>query len=84
MCGLIFVISGFVFAFWSSRRAQVLYSVGGTVLSILYLAIDTQLIMGGKRFQLTEEDYIFATLNLYLDFVQLFLFTLGLIRPSSK
>ena len=34
----------------------------------------TQLIVGGKRYEIEEEEYIFGALNLYMDIVYLFLF----------
>lgn len=38
------------------------------------------MIVGGKRFEISEEDYIFAALTLYLDIVNLFLFILRILR----
>jgi len=44
-----------------------------------FLAFDTQLIMGGKRYELNEEEeYIYGALNLYIDVVCIFMFILML------
>ena len=75
---------GFIMIFNYSNMAQTLYAGAGALIMILYLAIDTQTIIGGRRYQLSEEDYIFAALMLYLDIVQLFLFILRLLGSSSN
>uniref|UniRef100_A0A8C6KTW5 Protein lifeguard 1-like n=1 Tax=Nothobranchius furzeri TaxID=105023 RepID=A0A8C6KTW5_NOTFU len=41
----------------------IFYSFLGTVLFSLYLLFDTQLILGGK-YEISPEEYVFATLNL--------------------
>lgn len=43
----------------------------------LYLIIDTQMMLGGKhKYGLSPEEYIFASLNLYLDVILIFLYLL--------
>nr|XP_046168894.1 uncharacterized protein LOC124004161 [Oncorhynchus gorbuscha] len=39
---------------------------------VKFLAFDTQLLIGNKRHAMSPEEYVFATLNLYLDIVNLF------------
>jgi len=47
---------------------------------VQYLVVDTQLMVGGHhQYALSPEEYIFAALNLYLDIVNIFLFTLMLV-----
>lgn len=46
--------------------------------SFKFLAFDTQLLMGKKRYNISPEEYIFATLNIYLDVVYIFSFILQL------
>lgn len=44
---------------------------------------DTQMIMGGRRVELSPEEYIFAALTLYVDIMEIFwaiLTILGLTR----
>ena len=43
-----------------------------------YLAYDTQLLIGGKRYEISPEEYVFGALNLYLDVVNIFLYLLAL------
>ncbi|KAK5965694.1 Glutamate receptor ionotropic N-methyl D-aspartate-associated protein 1a (glutamate binding) [Trichostrongylus colubriformis] len=52
------------------------YAALGALLSMLYLAIDIQLIMGGRKFELSPEEYIFAAMQIFLDILNIFLFFL--------
>ncbi|KAF0035045.1 hypothetical protein F2P81_012803 [Scophthalmus maximus] len=56
-----------------------LYAVTGAVLFTLFLAFDTQMLLGNKRYSISPEEYIFATLSLYLDVIYLFSFLLQLL-----
>ena len=55
------------------------------ILSLQYLVFDTQLMLGGKhRYALSPEEYIFASLNLYLDIINMFLFILTIIGSARN
>lgn len=41
-----------------------------------FLAFDTQLLMGNKRYTMSPEEYVFAALNIYLDIIYIFSFFL--------
>uniref|UniRef100_A0AC35GXE9 Uncharacterized protein n=1 Tax=Panagrolaimus sp. PS1159 TaxID=55785 RepID=A0AC35GXE9_9BILA len=56
------------------------YSAVGALFFMVYLAIDVQLLMGGKRYQLDPEDYIFAAIQIFLDIVIIFLKILSLFK----
>ena len=49
-----------------------------------FLAYDTQMIVGGKKYEYSEEDYISAAVQLYLDVVYIFLFLLMAVGGGSK
>uniref|UniRef100_W5LRC0 Protein lifeguard 2 n=1 Tax=Astyanax mexicanus TaxID=7994 RepID=W5LRC0_ASTMX len=49
-----------------------------------FLAFDTQLLMGNKMYAISPEEYIFATLSLYLDVVNLFTFLLQLFGGGRE
>ncbi|KAK5614744.1 hypothetical protein CRENBAI_018706 [Crenichthys baileyi] len=55
-----------------------IYAVIGAILFTLFLAFDTQLLLGNKRYSISPEEYVFATLSLYLDIIYLFSFLLQL------
>ena len=53
---------------------QIACSCLGALLFSLFLIYDTQMILGGKQWNaVSPEDYIFASLTLYVDIIQLFL-----------
>jgi hypothetical protein len=62
---------------WSTLR--LIYSACGALLFSVYIVYDTQLILGGKhKEQFEVDDYCFATLSLYMDIINLFMFLLEL------
>ncbi|EYC42733.1 hypothetical protein Y032_0520g2850 [Ancylostoma ceylanicum] len=58
------------------------YAAIGALLSMLYLAIDIQLIMGGRQFELSPEEYIFAAMQIFLDILNIFLFILQIFGKN--
>lgn len=59
------------------------YSVLGAILYGFYLIYDTQLIVGGKKYELSIDDYIIGALMLYIDTIQIFLYILSLLGRRS-
>ena len=49
------------------------YSLLGVVIYGFYLIYDVQLLMNNKRFKYSEDDYIIAAINIYLDILLIFL-----------
>ena len=77
----LFVCIGFI---WYKSDAMVIVYAGlGVTIFTIFLAIDTYLILKGGRVQYNEEDYIFATLNLYLDIINIFMYILMLLGGSE-
>jgi len=68
--------------FMRDRIIGLLISVFGAFLMTIYIIYDTQIIVGGKhrQYQLGSEEHVFATLMLYTDILNLFLFILGIGR----
>ncbi|XP_061909155.1 protein lifeguard 2-like isoform X2 [Entelurus aequoreus] len=60
------------------------YAVLGAILFTMFLAFDTQLLMGNKRYTISPEEYIFATLNIYLDIVYIFSFFLQIFGTRRE
>ncbi|CAF4903339.1 unnamed protein product, partial [Rotaria sp. Silwood2] len=56
-----------------------IYAGVGAVVFSIFLAVDTQMIMGGKRHEISAEDHVFASLMLYIDIVYIFIYILSLI-----
>ncbi|KAM4740451.1 fas apoptotic inhibitory molecule 2b isoform 2-T2 [Anableps anableps] len=61
-----------------------IYAVIGAILFTLFLAFDTQLLLGNKRYAISPEEYVFATLSLYLDIIYLFSFLLQLTGTGRE
>jgi protein lifeguard len=84
---LAFISFTFVFLIltWFSSIAQAIYGGIGALLMILFLAIDTQMLIGGKRrFQFSQEDYVYVALQIYLDICYIFIYILTAISSQDK
>ena len=51
----------------------------GVTLGLVYVAYDTQLIIGGRKYEISTDDYIPAAMMLFVDFMTIFLYALQLI-----
>ena len=71
----VFVIAG-LFTYWFGPTLRLVYCVCGVLLFVLYLVIDTQMIAGGKTYELSQEDYILGAIILYIDIVNIFIYVL--------
>lgn len=77
---LILIIFGFVAIIFPGKIMQLIYASAAALIFSLYLVFDTQLMIGGKhRYSISPEEYIFATLNLYLDIINIFMSILEII-----
>ncbi|OII77728.1 hypothetical protein cand_015440 [Cryptosporidium andersoni] len=71
---LVMLIYGFALFILNLRSfLMTIYGALGVIISSLYIVYDTQLIIGGKhrKYKFSIDDYIFATLSLYLDIVNI-------------
>ncbi|PIO25352.1 hypothetical protein AB205_0148150 [Aquarana catesbeiana] len=58
------------------------YAALGAIVFTLFLAFDTQILMGSRKFTLSPEEYIFGALNIYLDIIYIFTFFLQLFGTT--
>lgn len=72
------VVSFFVF-FLNLSLLQVFLCLVGTMIFGVYLVYDTQLIIGKFGNMYSVDDYIFATLELYMDIIRLFIEILRIV-----
>jgi FtsH-binding integral membrane protein len=56
----------------------------GALLFSAWLVIDLQMIMGGKGLSLGPDDWVFASIKIYLDIVQIFLYILQLFGAAQR
>lgn len=73
-----FMIFGIFASIFRSNTLNIVYACLGVLIFSMYLVYDTQLIVGGKKYQLSEEEYVFGALSIYIDVIQIFLFLLEL------
>ncbi|OTF81968.1 glutamate receptor, ionotropic, N-methyl D-aspartate-associated protein 1-like protein [Euroglyphus maynei] len=79
---MIFFFAGIAMLFIQSRTVQIIYAAIGVAIFTIYLAIDTQAIIGGRELEISTEEYILAVIHLYINIVNLFLMILRLISLS--
>ena len=68
-------------------RIEALYTLYTFLMTFvigIYLVYDTQLIMGKFGEAYSVDDYIFATLEIYMDIVRLFLMILRIVSRYSR
>ena len=61
----------------------VLISVYSALIALLFSAFliyDTQQIIGGKKYEISPEEHVYASIQLYIDVVYIFLANLNLGR----
>ncbi|TRY97779.1 hypothetical protein DNTS_008277 [Danionella cerebrum] len=78
------IVMGFTVPFGYIPWLHGVYASIGAVVFTMFLAFDTQLLMGNKQYSLSPEEYIFATLSLYLDIVYLFTFLMQLFGNGRE
>ncbi|XP_061411639.1 protein lifeguard 2-like [Lethenteron reissneri] len=57
---------------------QTVYAGLGAVVFTLFLAFDTQLLLGNRRHSISPEEHVYGALSLYMDIVYIFTFMLQL------
>lgn len=81
---VILLMFGFFCCFFYSSVLQIVYGSLGALLYSVFLAVDCQLVMGRQKYSLSPEEYVFASLILYLDIITIFLYLLILLGGSSS
>ncbi|CAH8517798.1 unnamed protein product [Heterobilharzia americana] len=71
------------FTLGPNKVLQGVYGGLVTLLFGLYLAYDTQQIMGGRQYELEPEEYIFGAMQLYVDIVFMFMAIAGIANAAS-
>ena len=89
MCGgmLFCFLIGFIFfglfGFWFGKWLYTLYCFLGVLLFSLYLIYDTQLVLKkfGNGYEI--DDYIFASLSIYIDIINIFIYILSFLGSKN-
>ncbi|MCI4378806.1 hypothetical protein PGIGA_G00220430 [Pangasianodon gigas] len=77
------IITAIVLSFQYIQWLHMLYAALGAIVYTLFLAYDTQLLLGNRAYSLSPEEYVFGALSLYTDIIQIFLFLLQITGSSS-
>uniref|UniRef100_A0A914X6F7 Uncharacterized protein n=1 Tax=Plectus sambesii TaxID=2011161 RepID=A0A914X6F7_9BILA len=67
-----------------ARWLYLVYAGLAALLFMAYLAVDIQMIMGGRKYEISPEDYIFAAIQVFIDIVYIFWMLLSVIGGSSR
>eukprot|EP01025_Chloroclados_australasicus_P008019 TRINITY_DN1274_c0_g1_i1.p1 TRINITY_DN1274_c0_g1~~TRINITY_DN1274_c0_g1_i1.p1 ORF type:complete len:284 (-),score=8.02 TRINITY_DN1274_c0_g1_i1:321-1070(-) len=92
VCGglLLGVLIGFLLTvllgslFFRDRIWVAIISGFGAFLFSAYLVFDIQLVMGGRKYEIGPDEYVFAALNIYLDIINIFIYILQLLQASRN
>lgn len=79
-CLFIFGIMAMIFA-GSGETGRIIHLVYSSLMALLFslfLIYDTQRIMGGKKHSISPEEHIWASIEIYIDVVYIFLAILGI------
>lgn len=77
---LILIVGGLLQIIFQSPVFELVLSLGGAFLFCLFIIVDTQMMMK----TLSAEEYILATINLYMDIVNLFLYILRILQELNR
>ncbi|KAK5974963.1 N-methyl-D-aspartate receptor associated protein [Trichostrongylus colubriformis] len=65
------------------KLLHVVFSAVACVLFMAYLAVDIQMILGGRKYEISPEDYIYAALMLFVDIYEIFINILNLYNANN-
>jgi len=77
---LVLMCGGFLQIFLGNEMTDTALAVGGAFLFSMFIIVDTQMIMT----RLSAEEYILATIQLYLDIVNLFIEILKILEKVNR
>ena len=79
------ILAGFVGFILRTPIFNLAIAAGGAALFSLYIIYDVQMLMGGNhQFKISPDEYIFATINIYLDIINLFLHILQILANKDR
>ncbi|CAH0406181.1 unnamed protein product [Chilo suppressalis] len=76
----VLIVGGLIQIFIRSSLFEIALSFGGAIVFSLFLVFDTQQMM----VYLSPEEYILATINLYMDILNLFLYILRILNELNR
>jgi len=87
VAGLVLMVFGFVaiisMMFFHTKTLYLIYAGLAALFFMMYLAIDIQMLMGGRKYELSPEEHIFAAIQIFLDIVYIFWMLLSLFGNNN-
>ncbi|XP_071603819.1 protein lifeguard 3 isoform X1 [Heliangelus exortis] len=81
--GIVVMVTGIVTAIVLSFKyvpwLHMLYAAIGAIAFTLFLAYDTQLVLGNRKNTLSPEEYVYGALTIYTDIIYIFTFMLQIV-----
>jgi len=77
--GLVAIIGAVAF---KVKFLYTIYAGLAALLFMVYLAIDIQMIMGGRKYEISPEDHIFAAIQVFMDIIMIFWMLLSLFNNN--
>uniref|UniRef100_A0ABI7Z187 Transmembrane BAX inhibitor motif containing 1 n=1 Tax=Felis catus TaxID=9685 RepID=A0ABI7Z187_FELCA len=85
--GIVMMVTGIVTAIVLSFKyiywLHMVYAALGAICFTLFLAYDTQLVLGNRKHTISPEDYITGALQIYTDIIYIFTFVLQLMGDRN-
>lgn len=81
---LILFVFGIVCIFWKDPIVHLIYSCLSALLFGVYLIFDTQMVLGKGQYSYTLDDAYMASIQLYIDIIQLFLHLLKILSYIDR
>ncbi|KAK2197583.1 Bax inhibitor 1-related [Babesia duncani] len=76
---LVIIPVGISTMIWHNKTLTIIYSGAGALLVSFFLIFDIQLLLGDRTHEFTVDDYIEASISIYLDIISLFTHIMRLI-----
>lgn len=77
-------IGGLVSIFYRGEFFNFILACAGAAIFSMYIIYDLQMIVGDRKLKISEEEYIFAALNLYVDIIRIFMELLKILRYLNE
>uniref|UniRef100_A0A6B2F275 Transmembrane BAX inhibitor motif-containing protein 1 n=1 Tax=Bothriechis nigroviridis TaxID=88079 RepID=A0A6B2F275_BOTNI len=81
--GIVVMVTGIITAIVLSFKyvpwLHMLYASIGAIAFTLFLAYDTQLVLGNRKHTISPEEYVYGALKIYTDIVYIFTFLLQIV-----
>ncbi|XP_075789129.1 protein lifeguard 3-like [Pelodiscus sinensis] len=76
------IITAIVLSFKYIAWLHMLYAAIGAIVFTLFLAYNTQLVLGNRKNAISPEEYVYGAMEIYMNIVQIFTFLLQIVGRS--